>query len=315
MLTFFLHENSLVASFILHIILLATLAAERYALKHTGCIYTRVLLFPSIWTGLWFLTGRFGPLGDYPALSTVLVNWADFSQAASLGGRALLDFLIAISGTVLFEFSSFPAYAIHNITSSHDKSTNNVLLANSAVGAEEEEEAHHTTPTDSLRRQYIALLTHPITIYTLIMTFIFTYGGLYVNVHPGSFYQVTYPEYIPPKTPVGCVVGANDEFPALQANHDIWFNKSTELAEAGAKLILWSELTTIVEDEHDEVLFIERTKDFAKLHDVYIGVTYALMSPVQQNKLVFVTKEGDVGINYNKAHPVPTVVSILTCAL
>jgi hypothetical protein len=293
---------STVASFALHVILLIILAAERYALKHTKCVYTRVLLFPSLWTGLWFLTGRFGPLGDYPALSTVLVNWSDFSQAASLGGRALLEFLIAVSGTVIFEFSDFPLYAL----SSPNKSS--VLLADSTVAEEHVHDDHATTP--SLKCQYISLLTHPITIYSLIMFAVFTYGGLYVNVRPGSFYQVTYPDYIPKKAPVGCVVGPSNEYPDLQSNHDIWFNKSTELAEAGAKIIIWSELTTIVQDEENEALFIERTKEFARLHKVYIGVTYALMSPVQQNKLVFVTKEGRVGINYNKAHPVPTVVSI-----
>jgi hypothetical protein len=33
------------------------------------------------------------------------------------------------------------------------------------------------------------------------------------------------------------------------------------------------------------------------------------VEPVAQNKLVFITKEGKIGIDFNKANPVPGVVS------
>lgn len=196
------------------------LAAERYIAKHSQCIYTRVLLLPTLWTGLWFIVGRFGSLGDYPSLSTVLINWSDFSQVASLGGRAVLDFLIALSGTVVLEISSFPFHILAPAQATD-------LLADSTV-------ADDTTDNQTVplrKRQLISLLIHPVTIYSVIMALVFTYGGLYVNIRPGSFYQVTYPEYIPKTEPVGCVVGPGDGYPDLQLNHDIWFNKSTELAE------------------------------------------------------------------------------------
>lgn len=68
----------------------------------------------------------------------------------------------------------------------------------------------------------------------------------------------------------------------------------------------------MVVDEEDEKVFIERTKELALKHKIYIGATYALLEPVAKNKLVVVTKEGNIGIDYNKAHPVPGVVSCKT---
>lgn len=246
-----------------------------------------------------FLVGRWGPLGDYPLLSTVLINWSDFSQVASLGGRSLLEFLVALSGTVALEFSSFPIQALAS-----DRPA--VFLSNSEV--HEEDMADESL--NSSKRQCIALLKHPITIYSIIITLVFAYGGYHVNVRAGSLYQTTYPEYMPKTIPVGCVVGPGETYPDLHLNHDIWFNKSTELAEAGAKLVLWSELTTVVNNEQDEILFIQRAKEFAVKHQAYIGVTYKLMEPMK-NKFVFVTKQGKVGIDYNKAHPVPSVVKYI----
>lgn len=214
----------LAAAFLENTLLIFALLADRYVIRNTKCIYTRVLTFPCVWTGLWFISGRFGPLGDYPAFSTALIQWADFSQIASFGGRALLDFLIALTGTVIFEL---PSYPLHVLTA--DNST--TLLANSTV-EESEELQHDNHATIPLRkRQCIQLLLHPVTIYSFIMALVFTIGGVAVNIRHGSFYQVTYPEYIPKTTPVGCVVGPTEVYLDLRKNHDVWFNKTIELAE------------------------------------------------------------------------------------
>lgn len=61
----------------------------------------------------------------------------------------------------------------------------------------------------------------------------------------------------------------------------------------------------------DEFNFLEKAKKFASVHKVYLGVTYAAVDPVGQNKFVFITKQGEIAIDYNKANPVPGVVSIL----
>ena len=61
-----------------------------------------------------------------------------------------------------------------------------------------------------------------------------------------------------------------------------------------------------VQDEEAEKALIKRTQEFAVANHVYLGITYALMAPLK-NKFVFVTKQGEIGIDYNKAHPVPGV--------
>lgn len=81
--------------------------------------------------------------------------------------------------------------------------------------------------------------------------------------------------------------------------------------QAGAKLVIWSETTTSVHNETDEGLLLERTKQLALKYGIYIGVTYNLEEPVEKNKLVVVTKQGNIGLDYNKAHPVPGVVSMI----
>lgn len=208
-------------------LLVAALFADRFIIKHNQFIYARVFVFPTIWTALWFLFGRFGPLGDYPAFSTSLVHWADFSQAASLGGRATLDFLIALSGTITLEL---PNYPLCHILSAHPSAAARTLLIDSPMDQEDNNDGHlHTVPL--YKRQRIALLLHPVTIYSFIMLFIFTYGGIGINIRRGSFYQTSYPKYIPKTTPVGCVVGASEIFPDLTWNQDVWFNKTIELAE------------------------------------------------------------------------------------
>ncbi|KAG1230069.1 hypothetical protein G6F68_019323 [Rhizopus microsporus] len=75
----------------------------------------------------------------------------------------------------------------------------------------------------------MAFLKHPVTLYVALMTIIYTYGGARTNISTGSFYQVTYPKYIPKNQPVGCVVGGGSALPELFTDYDFWFNKSTKL--------------------------------------------------------------------------------------
>lgn len=206
------------ASLALHVLLAITLVADRYVLSLQHNRATRVLLFPSLWTGLWFLFYRFGPIGDYPALSTALVNWPDFAQVASLGGRPALDFLIALFGTCIVELSSFPVRALCHVNAE-------------LLDTDDDNEANDDEGVALGKRQYFSLLTHPIIIFSIVMTLVLSYGGARTNIHKNSFYQVDYPEYIPKNKQVGCVVGPGSDFPELQMNHDIWFNKSTILAE------------------------------------------------------------------------------------
>ncbi|KAI8643721.1 carbon-nitrogen hydrolase [Parasitella parasitica] len=292
---------TILLSLVIHLFLLIALFAEKYVLSRQHCIKTRVLLLPCIWTGLWTLLVRYGAVGDYPSMTTALVTWPDFAQIAELGGRSLLDFLVALFGTSILEIGSLPLQCL---------SANDELLQNSSISAtagndDEENSNQHTRPPH--KKQYRSLLTHPVTVFSGIIALALTYGGARVNIHSGSFYQSTYPQYVPKTEQVGCVVGPGSEFPGLQAQHDIWFNHTASLAEAGAKLIIWSELTASVNDMDEEFEFLQRAKMFASTHKVYLGVTYAAVDPVGQNKFVFITKEGEIAIDYKKAHPVPGI--------
>lgn len=76
--------------------------------------------------------------------------------------------------------------------------------------------------------------------------------------------------------------------------------------QAGARLVLWSEITTVVNNEEDEAEFLDKVKDLAISSQVYIAVAYRRLEP-SANKLVFVLKNGTIGIDYKKAHPAPGV--------
>lgn len=212
----------LVASMLIHVLLLVVLFAEKYVLNRKHCIRTRVLLFPCLWTGMWTLSSRYSAIGDYPSMSTALVTWPDFAQVASIGGRPLLDFLVALFGTSILEIGSLPLQCL---------SSNNELFQDSSIAAANNNEDDNQNSIPLRKRQFISLLVHPVTIFSGIMALVLTYGGASVNIHTGSFYQTSYPQYIPKTEQVGCVVGPGSEFPNLQMQHDIWFNHSTSLVE------------------------------------------------------------------------------------
>jgi hypothetical protein len=65
-----------------------------------------------------------------------------------------------------------------------------------------------------------------------------------------------------------------------------------------------------VDDEEQEQVFLDTVKSMATKYGIYIAVTYDLLGPVQKNKLVLIDKNGDIGIDYNKAFPVPGVVCL-----
>jgi hypothetical protein len=204
-----------VASLGVHVLLAVTLLAERYLLSQQHHTAARVLLFPSLWTGLWFLFSRFGIIGDYPTLSTALINWPDFAQVASLGGRPLIDFLVSLFGTCILELGSFPVQ----------------LIGSSPIESLQRDEEADENDVPLTKRQYAAMATHPITLFSIVMALVLSYGGARTNIRQGSFYQVGYSDYIPKNEQVGCVVGPGTDYPELQMDHDVWFNKSSMLAE------------------------------------------------------------------------------------
>lgn len=92
-----------------------------------------------------------------------------------------------------------------------------------------------------------------------------------------------------------------------QAVNDQLFARSAAAAEAGARVILWSEGAAEVVESAEDAL-VQRGQRFARLHGVTLFMALAVI-PVEpgkwQNKLVAVTAEGAVAWEYQKAKPVP----------
>jgi apolipoprotein N-acyltransferase len=86
------------------------------------------------------------------------------------------------------------------------------------------------------------------------------------------------------------------------------YARSEREALAGAKMILWAEDSFAVY-KRDEPAMLERARDFARRHGVYLGVSYGARveegSRRYENKSVMFTPTGEVAWEYMKAHPVP----------
>ncbi|KAI8992555.1 carbon-nitrogen hydrolase [Pilobolus umbonatus] len=284
----------LVASIGVQTLLSTTLLVDRYVLEHSTCIWQRVLVFPTAWTSLWYLICEVGLFGDYIIFNLPLMNWPDLYQISSMGGIYLVTLLVSLFATVLLELPNLP---IKNITRTPTFQSTTIYNSIENIEVEDGSNIKHLT----------VFLKHPFTIIMAVMAAVFTYGGAHNNIPSGSFYQVGYPSYIPKVEPVGCIAGPGSTYPELQLNTDHWLQKTEELAQNGLKLITWSELTTMVPNLQMEEVLLKRAQAIALKYSVYLNIAYGVIDPVGQNKLVFIDKYGKIGINYNKAHPVPGV--------
>ncbi len=91
------------------------------------------------------------------------------------------------------------------------------------------------------------------------------------------------------------------------------FERTESAAESGAKLIVWNEVSTIV-DAEDESRFIARAKEIARGHGIHLVMSY--LAPVQpepllvKNKYTWVGPAGDLLDTYLKHKPLPGEPSI-----
>ncbi|KAF7722657.1 hypothetical protein EC973_002867 [Apophysomyces ossiformis] len=245
-----------------------------------------------MWTGLWLLTGLL--VGDYGTYSSSVMGWSDLIQIASLAGRPAIDFLMALFGTTLLELWTLPE-----------------LFVKSSAEWQAQEEEENNANTIPRRAKwpcslYLSLAKHPFVLYGLLMALVLTYGGAQVNIHKDSIFQESYKDYVPPSVPVGCLAGQTASQPIQ--NYTYWFNRSTELVQKGARIVLWSELTAFTADEEDETRFRALSKEFASRNNVYLAAAYGTYNnPPLENKLILVSPKGEILIDYNKAHPVPIV--------
>jgi apolipoprotein N-acyltransferase len=101
----------------------------------------------------------------------------------------------------------------------------------------------------------------------------------------------------------------NDQFDALNAaNQDSLFSRSKREAEAGAKIIVWSEEAASVSKENEAGL-ISRAQQLASSAHVYLGLGLAVWSRGQQrpleNEIVLLRPGGTIAFRYLKTRPTP----------
>ena len=77
-------------------------------------------------------------------------------------------------------------------------------------------------------------------------------------------------------------------------------------------MVAWTEETAATQSYEDEERLITKSQALAKEKQIYLAITYNQIIPpdVSENKLVLITPEGEIGINYKKAYPVPFIVCI-----
>ncbi len=102
-----------------------------------------------------------------------------------------------------------------------------------------------------------------------------------------------------------------------RAGQDYLLQRTAVEAQAGAKIILWSEGATTVLRQN-ELAFLKRGETLAAQHRLYLGMTLSSWSPGQarplQNKLVLIEPSGNIVWQYLKAHPTPGPESALSVA-
>ena len=102
---------------------------------------------------------------------------------------------------------------------------------------------------------------------------------------------------------------------AAQAGQNYLLQRTAVEAQAGAKIIFWSEGAATVLQQ-DEPALLRRGQALAAQYHVYLGMTLSSWTPGQarplQNKLVLIDPSGKTVWQYLKAHPTPGPESALS---
>ncbi len=95
---------------------------------------------------------------------------------------------------------------------------------------------------------------------------------------------------------------------AARAGQDYLLQRTEVEAQAGAKVIFWSEGAATVLRQN-ELALLQRGESLAAKYHLYLGMTLSSWSPGQarplQNKLVLIDPSGNIVWQYLKAHPTP----------
>jgi apolipoprotein N-acyltransferase len=98
----------------------------------------------------------------------------------------------------------------------------------------------------------------------------------------------------------------------ISANLDLLFSKTSQMADKGAKIVVWSEaIGLIISNQEDEI--IERAKKIARDKQIYLFMSLGVINPgpydperlLLVNKTVTLTPKGETANVYLKSNPVP----------
>ena len=102
---------------------------------------------------------------------------------------------------------------------------------------------------------------------------------------------------------------------AARAGQDYLLQRTAVEAQAGAKIIFWSEGAATVLQQN-EIALLQQGESLAAQYHLYLGMALSSWSPGQahplQNKLVLIDPSGNIVWQYLKAHPTPGPESTLS---
>jgi apolipoprotein N-acyltransferase len=122
-----------------------------------------------------------------------------------------------------------------------------------------------------------------------------------------------------PNSPTVRVAGVSPDRDTLQAvwhspseqtydviNNELIARTKTE-AQAGAKIVVWSEESGYA-SKAGEAALVERVRQVARTASIYVDMhinVYSDTAPLVRNKAILLTPTGQIGWDYDKAHPTP----------
>ncbi|CAG8654914.1 3183_t:CDS:2, partial [Racocetra fulgida] len=190
-------------------------------------------------------------------------------------------------------------------------SNSDAPILGNGVNVETTENNDNSPQSRNFKKLMAIQLTNPVIIYLIAMFFVIVYGSIRYSTTYIPFYQRNIESYAAHSlVKVGCVIGANNNF-----ENKYYVDRTEELARNGSKFILWSESLALVNDTAQYNDLELGINNISQMYKTYIGFTYADASSdngLIYNKLTVVSPDGNILINYAKAHLVPFVESGIT---
>jgi len=153
------------------------------------------------------------------------------------------------------------------------------------------------------RNSFLSRIYSPVVVYLVVLSLIYTYGSIRLAVAETPFYQRSMRTYIPKSlTRVGCVLGKVFNGTTDETNAYL-VDETRKLAESGSQIVIWSEGAAAVFNEEEKHALFNAVRDLSVTYNTYIAFSY-IDHAEQYNKVTLVSSEGEVVIDYIKAHPV-----------